>query len=423
MDDMRKMLDSLMGKDRNAAEDGKKQSFKDRDVCKHYLVGDCPHEFWVNQEGVASKNSPVGACRRQHSEAMRERFKADKDYVKYRWKYLEDVKVMLQKLVDENDAHARRTDKKISAGVTCSSDTTEAVDGHLHAREVLVNEKVQAAERMAEEGDMETSKQALEEAEQLAHQKYRLTRLKEVAEGWMDECCKVCGSQISWRAVEELEARRRGRPHPHVPGSWHQGWEKCRSQLETVLVEVKKAREACRGMDLGDIMDDNRRDRSRSKDRKRSRSRDKKRSEERREERRKKRRSLSRDKKKSPSKTRKRSSSKTRKRSSSRNRKRSRSKERKRSSSKDRKRSRSKDRKRSRSKAKRRSISKSRKRRSVSKTRAKAKEKDKAKRGKEKAKSSRSRSESSSAPKKKQKKAKQATKKRKKASSSNSESS
>ena len=42
---------------------------KDPDVCKYHLVGDCPHEMWVNQGGKASPNSPVGPCKKQHSEA------------------------------------------------------------------------------------------------------------------------------------------------------------------------------------------------------------------------------------------------------------------------------------------------------------------------------------------------------------------
>ncbi|CAK9010764.1 unnamed protein product [Durusdinium trenchii] len=255
MDATRALLDSLMGKDRNAAPDSKRQSFKDPDVCKYHLVGDCPHEMWVNQGGKASPNSPVGPCKKQHSEAMRERLKDDKDYVKYRWRYLEDLRVFLQKLVDDNNKKAQKVREKLNEGVTCTADTHKAVEGHLAARETLANEKLQAAEKMAEEGNLEVSKQALEEADKLAHQKFRLTRLKEVAEAWMDECCDVCGSQISWRAVEELEARSKGREHPHVPGSWHQGWKKCREALKKVTEEAQQAKEALGGVDVGEVVD------------------------------------------------------------------------------------------------------------------------------------------------------------------------
>eukprot|EP00913_Durusdinium_trenchii_P003620 g3349.t1 len=218
--------------DRNAAPDSKRQSFKDPDVCKYHLVGDCPHEMWVNQGGKASPNSPVGPCKKQHSEAMRERLKDDKDYVKYRWRYLEDLRVFLQKLVDDNNKKAQKVREKLNEGVTCTADTHKAVEGHLAARETLANEKLQAAEKMAEEGNLEVSKQALEEADKLAHQKFRLTRLKDRSTG----------------AV-------RGREHPHVPGSWHQGWKKCREALKKVTEEAQQAKEALGGVDVGEVVD------------------------------------------------------------------------------------------------------------------------------------------------------------------------
>merc|ERR1712187_951309 len=102
------------------------QSFKDDDVCKYYLVGDCPHEMFVNQEGRAAVNSPIGACKRQHSEAMKMRLKMDPEYKKYRRRYLGELQAMLQKLVDENDSKARRVKQKLNSGNSCTNETTEA---------------------------------------------------------------------------------------------------------------------------------------------------------------------------------------------------------------------------------------------------------------------------------------------------------
>eukprot|EP00411_Alexandrium_monilatum_P114270 CAMPEP_0175696294 /NCGR_PEP_ID=MMETSP0097-20121207/32876_1 /TAXON_ID=311494 /ORGANISM="Alexandrium monilatum, Strain CCMP3105" /LENGTH=283 /DNA_ID=CAMNT_0017003445 /DNA_START=34 /DNA_END=883 /DNA_ORIENTATION=+ len=243
MNAQRALLDSLFGKDRDlaAADPGKRQSFKDDDVCKYYLVGDCPHEMFVNQEGRTAVNSPIGPCKKQHSEAMRERLKADPDRLRYTRRYLEDLQATLQRLVDENDRKAKLVKQKLSAGVSCTSETAEAVCGHISARETLVSEKMEAAERMAEEGNMEASQDTMKEAEKLAHEKYRLSRLKEVAEAWVDDLCKVCGAQISWRAIEELEARDRGRPHPHTMGAWHQGWARVREALQKVKRELRAA--------------------------------------------------------------------------------------------------------------------------------------------------------------------------------------
>mmetsp|Transcript_102942 Transcript_102942/g.266147 ORF Transcript_102942/g.266147 Transcript_102942/m.266147 type:complete len:416 (-) Transcript_102942:139-1386(-) len=281
MQDARALLDSLFGTDRDATGDNiKRQSFKDDDVCKYYLVGDCPHEHFVNTEGKPATCSPIGGCKKQHSQAMRMRLKEDKEYKKYRRRYLELLQAELRRLVDENDRKRKAVQHKLKEGTNCTKDTAEAVSGHISAREMLVNEKMQAAEKMAEEGDMETSKKTMEEAEELAHEKYRLTRLKEVSEAWLDEVCEVCGCQISWRAIEELEARAKGRPHPHVPGAWHQGWARCRDALKLVdkQVEEIQADPESRDPDVDrKDRDRDRRDRDRDKDRRRSRSRDRER--------------------------------------------------------------------------------------------------------------------------------------------------
>ena len=43
--------------------------------------------------------------------------------------------------------------------------------------------------------------------------------------------------------MEELEARSKGREHPHVPGAWHQGWKKCREALRKVTEQAQEAGE------------------------------------------------------------------------------------------------------------------------------------------------------------------------------------
>jgi len=285
MDAQRALLDSLLGNDRNAKEDGKKQSFKDDNICKHWLVGMCPHECFVNQEGKAAVNSPIGACKKQHSEAMKRRLESDKEYGKYRKRYLEDVLLEFKRLIEDNERKSKREKARVKdGGSSCTKEAADAVDGHILAREMIVNEKLQAAERMAEEGMMDASKDTMKEAQELAHQKYRLTRLKEVAEAWVDDFCDVCGCQISWRSVEEIEARNKGRAHPHTMGAWHLGWAKVRQQLAEIQKLLAAATSAER-LSLEDEGKDGKKESrsrarekerdSRKKDRSRSRNREK----------------------------------------------------------------------------------------------------------------------------------------------------
>lgn len=263
MDAIRAQLDSIMGTDRDAGRNEKKQSFKDADVCKHYLVWECPHDMFVDQSGKASANSPIGPCPNQHSEAMKDRFKQDPDADRHRTRWLGDLRVMLRRMIDEVDARIHHDKNRLRAGASCSKETAAVFEGSADAREMLIKEKMEAAERMASDGDVELSQKVMEQAERLAKQKQHLARVKEMADTWVDEICDTCGRQISWRAPEEIEARKHGRPHPHEMGQFHEGWLRARS----ALADIDKSVGDRRG-------EDQPRERSRKADRDRPRDRD-----------------------------------------------------------------------------------------------------------------------------------------------------
>jgi len=263
MDAMREMMDSLMGTDRNAGKNEQKKSFKDDDICKHHLVWQCPHDMFVDTQGRAAVKSPIGPCRKKHSEAMRDRFKQDPDADKFKIRWLKDLLQELQRLTDEVDVKISRDKKQLRAGTSCSKETAEVVEGGAAARELLIKEKMEAAERMAAEGDVELSRKVMEEAEALSKERKHLARVKEMADTWVDEICEICGRQISWRAPEEIEARKHGRAHPHEMGTFHEGWARCRQ----ALIDVEKELSQCQVRGQGEAASgDGRRDRSRSRE-------------------------------------------------------------------------------------------------------------------------------------------------------------
>lgn len=228
--------------------------------------------MFVDQSGKFAAKSPLGPCKNQHSEAMKERFQTDPEKSKYQVRYLRDLHAMLKKLIDELDIRAQQDKKRLSAGGTsCSRETADTVEGGAIAREMLIKEKMEAAERMAAEGDVEMSQKVMAEAEKLAKERQHLNRVKEMADTWVDEVCDVCGRQISWRAPEEIEARKFGRRHPHEMGIIHNGWLQARKALSDIGEELKKLKS-----DGGGKAERNGegRDRERSRDRSRDRHRD-----------------------------------------------------------------------------------------------------------------------------------------------------
>ncbi|TFJ84155.1 hypothetical protein NSK_004627 [Nannochloropsis salina CCMP1776] len=72
MDAQRAMLDEMMGMNRNLDNpDAEIQDYRDERVCKHFLLGCCPHD-------VFSKTKiDLGQCEGMHDEALQERFQAD----------------------------------------------------------------------------------------------------------------------------------------------------------------------------------------------------------------------------------------------------------------------------------------------------------------------------------------------------------
>jgi len=67
---MRAMLNELMGSDRgDEPENGEKSTgstrYKDKDVCRSFLLKCCPHEV------LTSTRADIGECRQLHSLALR----------------------------------------------------------------------------------------------------------------------------------------------------------------------------------------------------------------------------------------------------------------------------------------------------------------------------------------------------------------
>ena len=44
------------------------------------------------------------------------------------------------------------------------------------------------------------------------------------SETFQESVCRVCAAVIDWRTREEVEARKKGTPHPHESGRLHQGF-------------------------------------------------------------------------------------------------------------------------------------------------------------------------------------------------------
>ncbi|KAK3607167.1 hypothetical protein CHS0354_004430 [Potamilus streckersoni] len=351
-DQIRAMLDELMGTTRDGDSNRYRVKFDDPRVCKSFLLGCCPHDI------LASTRMDLGDCPKVHDLALR----ADYELASKKKDYYYDIDAMehLQNFIGECDRKTELAKRRLK-------ETQEELSEEANAKaEVIlqlgeqIGTKLAKAEQAGAEGNVELSLQLMEEMEELkksktlAEQEYRNSM---PASSYQQQKLRVCEVCSAYLGIHDNDRRLAD----HFGGKLHLGFitirEKLdelkksvadrREQREKEREEFRKAREEERKKEEELVKKSRSNSRSRSRKRSRSRSR------------RKNSRSRSR-------KRRSRSRSKSRSRHSRKRTRRTRSRSRSRSK-------RSRSRSRSKRKSSRRSNSRSRSHRRKSRSRSRSK--------------------------------------------------
>merc|ERR1711862_917194 len=106
------MLDALMGPGRDVAgKDPNAKDWKDRTVCRGFLIGFCPFD-----KAVLGGKRTLDVCPKIHSETTRAKFEQDddgKDESDFRVRCEEISLRDLEYVISECDAHCRREHERI----------------------------------------------------------------------------------------------------------------------------------------------------------------------------------------------------------------------------------------------------------------------------------------------------------------------
>eukprot|EP01071_Lankesteria_metandrocarpae_P012133 Lankesteria_metandrocarpae@DN5505_c0_g1_i1.p1 len=158
MDEMRALLDSLMGADRDSSLEDRKNkqnlSWKSPEVCKHYLLDFCPHELFPNTR------RDLGACHGIHSDGLKEQFQADPERLKFLPEYEKQFARFLQDLVDQVEQKIRKSTARIEATAVSESDLVsgDTLTPSQKKRIATLNEEIAKlltdAQTAGEEGDV-----------------------------------------------------------------------------------------------------------------------------------------------------------------------------------------------------------------------------------------------------------------------------
>ncbi|XP_020809572.1 putative RNA-binding protein Luc7-like 1 isoform X2 [Drosophila serrata] len=224
-DQMRAMLDQLMGTTRNGDE--RQLKFSDSRVCKSFLLDCCPHDI------LASTRMDLGECPKVHDLA----FRADYESAAKTRDYYYDIEAMehLQAFIADCD---RRTDSaKQRLKETQEELTAEVAEkaNAVHGLAEEIGKKLAKAEALGEAGEVEDSMELMKEIDELRGKKIKAEheyRTSMPASTYQQQKLRVCEVCSAYLGIHDNDIRLAD----HFGGKLHLGFLTIREKL----IELEK---------------------------------------------------------------------------------------------------------------------------------------------------------------------------------------
>ncbi|KAG7165459.1 RNA-binding protein Luc7-like 2-like [Homarus americanus] len=233
-DQMRAMLDQLMGTSRNGDDTRYRLKFSDPKVCKSFLLTCCPHEI------LSSTRMDLGECPKVHDLALRadyEQASAQKDYF-----YDIDAMEHLQSFITDCDRRTESAKKRLAETQEELSAEVAAKANKVHDLAEQIGKKLARAEGLGADGMVEESMKLMEEVEDLrkrkaaAEQEYRNSM---PASSYQQQKLRVCEVCSAYLGIHDNDRRLAD----HFGGKLHLGFIKIREKLEDLKKTVESRRE------------------------------------------------------------------------------------------------------------------------------------------------------------------------------------
>ncbi|CAH1954336.1 unnamed protein product [Acanthoscelides obtectus] len=233
-DQMRAMLDQLMGTGRNGENNRFHVKFNDPRVCKSFLLSCCPHEI------LSSTRMDLGECPKIHDLALRadfEKAQQTKDYF-----YDLDAMEHLQAFIGDCD---RRTESAKQRLAETQEELTAEVAvkaNSVHELAEQIGQKLAKAEQLGEEGFVDESMKLMEEVDELrkkkleAEQEYRNSM---PASSYQQQKLRVCEVCSAYLGIHDNDRRLAD----HFGGKLHLGFIKIREKLAELEKNAEKRKE------------------------------------------------------------------------------------------------------------------------------------------------------------------------------------
>ncbi|KRX92794.1 putative RNA-binding protein Luc7-like 2 [Trichinella pseudospiralis] len=230
---MRKMLDELMGTSRDG--DGGKNTlpFTDTRVCRSYLLNCCPHEV------LANTRMDMGICSRVHDPALRadyEKASTDRDYF-----YDVDALDHLERFFRDCDRRMESAKKRLAeTQEELTEDLAEKGNKVLEFNE-QIGTTLAEAEKLGEEGKVEESLKLMEKVEELRKLKQEadsVFRSSMPPSSYQQQKLRVCEVCSAYLGIHDNDRRLAD----HFGGKLHMGFVFLREKYAALQKMVKDRR-------------------------------------------------------------------------------------------------------------------------------------------------------------------------------------
>ncbi|XP_066989093.1 putative RNA-binding protein Luc7-like 1 isoform X2 [Macrobrachium rosenbergii] len=233
-DQMRAMLDQLMGTARNGDDTRFRVKFTDPRVCKSFLLSCCPHEI------LSSTRMDLGECYKIHDLALR----ADYEQASLTKDYFYDIDAMehLQSFITDCDRRTESAKKRLAETQEELSAEVAAKMNKVHDLAEQIGKKLAKAEALGADGMVEESMKLMEEVEDLrktkaaAEHEYRNSM---PASSYQQQKLRVCEVCSAYLGIHDNDRRLAD----HFGGKLHLGFIKIREKLEELKKTVESRKE------------------------------------------------------------------------------------------------------------------------------------------------------------------------------------
>lgn len=215
--DTRKLLDQLLGEDRNGVSDATaRKHYSDPEFCRAFLCGLCPHEMFLN-----TKND-LGDCPKRHNESKRREYEAavaSGNEVGFD----ADLYWTLRRIVDECNKRVQRGQQRLFE--TQGPEDEDAIS-------LQIKDMMKQVEALGEAGDVDGSMALLEQVQAIKEQKMRDEKARlqaDMPDGMITvQRLRVCDACASFLSLYDNEKRLAD----HYSGKLHQSFVIIRRKID-----------------------------------------------------------------------------------------------------------------------------------------------------------------------------------------------